>query len=95
MSLTVKSSSERVDASKETDGLTGGGGIGITCKMNQSGLACSGFNPSKRQSSSEIFFKICNALSAVICNFRSPPSGNNSSSHFSKFAVIFIPSTLY
>ena len=84
-----------MDASKETDGRTGGGGTGITCKMNQSGRACSGFKPKIRQSSSEIPFKICNARSAVMITLRSPPSGNNSSSLCLNSAVIFIPSKRY
>ena len=95
MSLTVKSSSERVEASNDTDGRTGGGGTGITCKMNQSGRACSGSRPSARQSSSEIAFKICNARSAVTITLRSPPSGNSSSSRCLNSAVIFIPSKRY
>lgn len=41
-----------------TEGLTGGGGIGRTCRIIQSGRAYLGFKPSNWQSSSLILFRI-------------------------------------
>ena len=38
ISFTVRSSSERVDASNATDGRTGCGGTGSTCKMYHDGV---------------------------------------------------------
>jgi len=45
------------DVSIITEGLTGGGGIGRTCKINQSGRAYLGFKPNNWQSSSLILFR--------------------------------------
>ena len=75
ISFTVRSSSERVDASNATEGRTGCGGTGMTLRMNHEGCACSGSRPKMRQSSSEMFFRMERAFSAVITSLRSPPSG--------------------
>mmetsp|Transcript_5070 Transcript_5070/g.20351 ORF Transcript_5070/g.20351 Transcript_5070/m.20351 type:complete len:219 (-) Transcript_5070:623-1279(-) len=75
ISFTVRSSSERVDASNATEGRTGCGGTGRTLRMNHEGCACSGSKPKMRQSSSETFLRISNARSAVTICLRSPPSG--------------------
>lgn len=56
-----------------TDGLTGGGGIGRTCRIIQSGRAYLGFKPNSWQSSSLILFRTlrtCNTLNRMLalCN---------------------------
>ena len=75
MSFTVKSSSDRVDASNATEGRTGCGGTGMTLRMNHEGCACLGSRPRISQSSSETFLRIDSAFSAVMTCLRSPPSG--------------------
>lgn len=51
-----KLASLRAEVSIITDGLTGGGGIGRTCNIIQSGRAYLGFKPRSMQSSSLIRF---------------------------------------
>ena len=96
-SLCVRSSSERLEESTDTEGRTLGGGTGSTVSTIQSGRACVGLRPSARQSSSEIWRKMSCTRSAVITCFRSPTSGISSSSSLrlrSRYSALILPASM-